>query len=79
MDHDAILDKVIELTAEQLELDPTSLGERSEFKALGADSFDLLELVSAFEDEFAATLDDEGLQSIVTIADAVAAIEAARA
>ncbi|WP_077597804.1 acyl carrier protein [Olsenella urininfantis] len=78
MDHDGILEKVILLTSEELEVDAAGLGEDTAFKDLGADSFDLLELVTSFEDEFAATLEDEELNSIATIGDAVRAIECCR-
>ena len=43
-----------------------------------ADSFDLLELVTALEDEFDLTFDDEALEKIATVGDAVSAIEAAQ-
>ena len=78
MDREAILDKVISVTAESLDVDAASLGEETDFKQLGADSFDLLELVTAFEDEFGRTLPDEVLAEITTIADAVEAIERAQ-
>lgn len=45
------------------------------FDDLNADSFDKLELVTAFEEEFDLTLDDETLASITSVADAVNAIE----
>ena len=77
MDRDAIIEKVYNLVAEELSLDVDTLSMETEFKALGADSFDLLELVTAFEDEFGATLEDERLMAIVTVADAVDAIEKA--
>lgn len=74
MDRSEILQKVISITGETLDVDVTSLGEDTGFKALGADSFDLLELVTALEDEFGTTLADESLESIATISDAVDAI-----
>lgn len=74
MDQNDILQKVISLTASELEVDEDSIDETTEFKNLGADSFDLLELVTAFEEEFGATLDDDALQDITTVADAVDAI-----
>ena len=74
MDRAEILGKVIALTSEELEVDAEDLGEDSEFKSLGADSLDLLELVTAFEEEFATTMDDDALQGIETIGDAVDAI-----
>ena len=77
MEREAILDTVVRLTAETLDVDAETLTLETNFKELGADSFDLLELVTAFEDEFGNSLDDEELAAIATIGDAVAAIEKA--
>ena len=44
-----------------------------------ANSFDLLELIIAIEDEFGIPFDDEKPQTIASIADVVRVIEAARA
>ncbi len=79
MDHAAILERVIALTSEELECDPAGLSEDTEFKSLDANSFDLLELIIAIEDEFGIPFDDEKPQSIVSIADVVRVIEATRA
>jgi len=78
MDRDAILAKVINVTSESLDVDASELSEHTDFKQLGADSFDLLELVTAFEDEFGLTMDDDELAKIVTISDAVDAIQQAQ-
>lgn len=78
MDRASILQKVIEVTSESLGIDASELSETTDFKQLGADSFDLLELVTTFEDEFGRTMDDELLAKIVTIGDAVDAIEQAQ-
>lgn len=79
MDRDAILQKVIEILKETIDIDDSvELGEETSFKDLGADSFDLLELVTSLEDEFELTLDDEALEQIATVADAVDAIFDAR-
>ena len=78
MDREAILAKVIDVTSESLDVDASELNEQTDFKQLGADSFDLLELVTAFEDEFGLTMDDDELAKIVTISDAVNAIEQAQ-
>ena len=78
MDRDAILAKVIAITAESLEVEADELSEATDFRQLGADSFDLLELVTAFEDEFGLTMDDDALAEIVTVSDAVEAISQAQ-
>ena len=75
MDRAAILEKVIEVVQGTLDVEEgTTLGDATSFEDLGADSFDLLELVTALEDEFGLTFDDEILQKIKTIGDAVDAI-----
>ena len=77
MNRAEILAKVIAVTSDSLDVDASELSEQSDFKQLGADSFDLLELVTAFEEEFEATMDDDQLAAITTIGDAVDAIEQA--
>lgn len=77
MDRAEIFNKVVEVTSDSLDVDASELTEQTDFKQLGADSFDLLELVTAFEDEFGATMEDEKLAAITTIGDAVDAIEQA--
>ncbi|MCL4870864.1 MAG: acyl carrier protein [Anaerolineae bacterium] len=43
---------------------------------LEADSLDLVELIMAFEEEFASEISDEEAQSITTVGEAIAYIEA---
>lgn len=79
MDRDAILEKVIQIVEDTLEIDEdTELDESTNLKDLGADSFDLLELVTALEDEFGTTMDDDAVERIATIGEVVDAIESAR-
>ena len=79
MDRDAILAKVTEVVDDTLSLgDDVTLNEDTNLKELGADSFDLLELVTALEDEFGMTFEDDAVGSIVTVGQVVAAIEAAK-
>lgn len=78
MDRKQIFGKVVELVAETLEVEPETITESTRFDELGADSFDLLELVTAFEDEFERTMDDDSLADIATIGDAIDAIVAAQ-
>ena len=76
MDRDAILQKVIEVVNDTLDIaDGIELTEQTSFKDLGADSFDLLELVTALEDEFGLTLDDDDVEKIATIGQVVDAIK----
>ncbi len=78
MDRDAIFAKAKAIISETLDVDEDDITESTEFKALEADSFDMLELVSAFEDEFDMEMPDEGLDQVVTVGDVVNAIEAAQ-
>lgn len=78
MDHDAIFVKAKAIIAETLDVDEDVITEDTEFKALEADSFDMLELVSAFEDEFGMEMPDDGLDKVVTVGDVIAGIEAAQ-
>lgn len=78
MDRKTILSKVTALAAETLEIDESKLTEATRFEDLGADSFDLLELVTTLEDEFGLTLDDDSLAQIASVGDAVDAIENAQ-
>ncbi|HJF44331.1 MULTISPECIES: acyl carrier protein [Atopobiaceae] len=79
MDHEATLAKVIEVVDDTLQLgEGVQLTEDTNLKELGADSFDLLELVTALEDEFGMTFQDDAVGSIVTVGQVVAAIEAAK-
>ncbi|MBQ3283664.1 MAG: acyl carrier protein, partial [Atopobiaceae bacterium] len=65
-------------TAETLEVDEEALSEDTTFDDLDADSFDKLELVTALEDEFGMRLDDEVLEAITSIREAVDAVENAQ-
>ena len=74
MDRTTILAKVASLVAETLEVEEDKVTEGLAFADFGADSFDLLELVTAFEDEFGLTMEDDSLEDIKTIGDVVDAI-----
>lgn len=77
MDHNAIFEKARAIISEVLDIDESDITEQTDFKAMEADSFDMLELVSAFEDEFGMELPDDGLEGIETVGDVVSGIEAA--
>jgi acyl carrier protein len=79
MDRSQILSKVIDIVNDTLDIeDSVELDEGTNLKDLGADSFDLLELVTALEDEFELTMDDEAVEKIATIGQVVDAIENAQ-
>ncbi len=79
MDRQETVSKIIEIVNDTLDVeDGAELSESTDLKALGADSFDLLELVTALEDEFEITMDDEAVEKIATIAQVADAIESAQ-
>ncbi len=79
MDRDAILDKVREVMLDIVTLDgDVELNEDTQFKSLDIDSFDMLEIISTLEDDFDLSFDTDDLDKIVTIGDAVDAIEGAQ-
>lgn len=76
MERKEILEQVIQVVGETLDVaDGVDLTEDTNLKELGADSFDLLELVTALEDEFGLTLDDDDVEKIATIGQVVDAIK----
>lgn len=77
MDRDAVLHLVRERLAEILEIEPDEIGEGAAFADdLDADSLALIELVEALEDELGERtvgfrIDDEDLEDLKTVRDAV--------
>jgi len=69
--------KIIKIVADQLNVDESEINSDSSFiDDLGADSLDTVELVMAFEEEFAVEIPDddaEGIQSVQNAIDYVAA------
>lgn len=71
-----ILEKVIDIVAEELAVDRDEVTEDSSFiEDLGADSLDVVELVMAFEEEFDVEIPDEDAEDIRTVNDAVSYLE----
>lgn len=67
-----ILAKIKEIVAVQFNVEEDDLDMDTSFKdTLNADSLDLVELVMALEDEFDLEVEDEGVEAIKTIGDAV--------
>ena len=63
-----MLEKMKEIIAEQLSVDPDTITEASSFKDdLEADSLDLFELVRALEDEYSVEIPAEDLQNLLTV------------
>lgn len=71
-----MLERIKELTAENLGVDEANITEATSFKDdLGADSLDLFELVMALEEEYDVEIPTEDLERLSTVADVIRYIE----
>lgn len=72
MDKNVVFDKVKAIIADKLAIDEDSITLDSSFvNDLKADSMDILDLVSGFEEEFDLTVPDEKGRTFETVRDAV--------
>lgn len=69
-----VLEKVRALVAEQFDADEEDIGADTALAELGADAFDVAELVAALEEEFDVELPPETADRIATVGDAAAAV-----
>jgi acyl carrier protein len=73
MNRDEVLDLVRDHLVEELEVEPSRIGEETRFKEdLDADSLDLYELVMELEDRYGIAVSEEQAARIKTVGDAVA-------
>ena len=69
-------EKVRDIIAEQLSIDPAQIVPEATFtEDLGADSLDAVEMVMAVEEEFDISVPDEALENIKPVADLLALVE----
>lgn len=80
VDADDVADRVVQIAVEILSLGgpPPSLDSRIS-DDLGADSIDLFSLVSALEDEFGGTIEENDMDAMQTLRDIVEYIQSAHA
>ena len=72
-----MFDKVRDILAEQLRLDPDKITPNAEIIAdLGADALDVLQLLRTIEDEYGVKIPDEELENFHTVGDIVEYVEA---
>ncbi len=72
MTREEILEAIRAHLADELEVDPASIGEETRFKEdLEADSLDLYTLVQELEDSYGVTMSDEEAAKILTVGQAV--------
>lgn len=74
MQRSEVLEKIKEIVCETIEADPADIDEQTTFDMLGADSFDRLEMITAFENEFDITIDDADLENLTCVADVIDAV-----
>ena len=68
-----MLEKMKEIIAEQLSVDPDTITEASSFKDdLEADSVALFELVMALEEEYDVEIPSEDLERLTTVGEVIA-------
>lgn len=69
------IDKVKQLVAEQLCISVDEIADDADIMALGADSIDVVEMLTAFEEEFDISIPDSVVPQMRTIKAIVKAIE----
>ncbi len=75
MERSEIFEKVADIASDVLGVEAGDVTEEMTFEDLDADSLDRLQLVTAMEDEFAIEIDDEKLEAINSVSDAIEAIQ----
>jgi len=71
-----VLEKVVDLVAEQLGVDKKTIRPESNIiEDLGADSLDVIEMLMTLEDEFGITIPDDKINQIKTVGQIVELIE----
>jgi len=71
-----MLEKVQSMLAEALNIPVSKVTPEAEIIAdLGADSLDVVELLSRLEDEFGVTIPDEDVEGLKTVADVANELE----
>lgn len=77
MEHSEIFEKVADIASDVLGINADEITEETTFDDFDADSLDRLQLVTAMEDEFDIEIDDEKLEAINSVAEAIVAIKSA--
>ncbi|WIA13362.1 hypothetical protein OEZ86_006632 [Tetradesmus obliquus] len=72
LDKDEVTSRVIDVTKHFEKIDPAKVNPAAHFeKDLGLDSLDVVELVMAFEEEFAVEIPDADADKIFSVEDAI--------
>lgn len=71
-----ILERLKKIISEQLDINEEEINSDSSFQDdFGADSLDIVELIMALEDEFELEIEDEEVEKLKTVGDAVEYIQ----
>lgn len=70
--------KVVDIVAAKLAINPTTIKESSTLQDLGADSLDLVELIMKFEEVFAIEINDEEAEKFRNVQEVVDYLNAHR-
>ena len=71
-----VLEQIIKMVAEQFMIDENEISADTSFvDDLGADSLDMVELLSRLEDEEGITIPEEDLDGLTTVGDIVRELE----
>ena len=71
-----VMDTLCRILAEQMDVDASSITpETNIVEDLGADSLDVVELISALEDEYDLVITDEHIRELYTVKDVAEFIE----
>ena len=70
-----IFEKVCDMISSRFEISEMKLSADTSVEEIGADSIDLVDLVSELEEEFGVSVPDEEFENIKTIGDIVVLIE----
>ena len=63
--------QVIAIIAEQLGISESEISEETSFADLGADSLDLFQIISALEEEYSIEFENDDVEKIKTVGDAL--------
>lgn len=72
------IEKVKQLVAEQLCISTDDITDNADIMELGADSIDVVEMLTTFEDEFGITIPDSKVEELRTIPAIVKVIDESR-
>ncbi|MBR2832490.1 MAG: acyl carrier protein [Oscillospiraceae bacterium] len=71
-----VFETIRRILADQLELDPEQITEETDIaRDLGADSLDVVEMITTIEDEYGIIITDESVNEFTTVGDVTRFIE----